>query len=53
MKKRVWRWGRTGMIIIFSLCNCRGYIPAVIRLRKLLRRKGIGGSQVQAQGFWD
>ena len=30
-----------------------GYVPAVIRLRKLLRRMGIAGRQVQAQGFWD
>lgn len=30
-----------------------GYIPSVVRLRKLLRRKGVGGRRVQAQGFWD
>ncbi len=30
-----------------------GYIPAVVRLRKQLRKKGITGSRVQAQGFWD
>lgn len=30
-----------------------GHIPSVLRLRKLLRRKGVARSQVQAQGFWD
>jgi NADPH-dependent ferric siderophore reductase len=30
-----------------------GYIPSVLRLRKLLRRKGVAGGKVQAQGFWD
>lgn len=30
-----------------------GYIPAVVRLRRLLRRKGVAGRQIQAQGFWD
>ena len=29
-----------------------GYGPGVHGLRKLLRRKGIAGSQVRAQGFW-
>ena len=29
-----------------------GYGPGVDGLRKLLRRKGIAGSQVRAQGFW-
>lgn len=29
-----------------------GYGPGVLGLRKLLRRKGIAGSQVRAQGFW-
>ncbi len=30
-----------------------GYSPAVVRWRKLLRQKGMGGRQVKAQGFWD
>jgi len=30
-----------------------GHIPSVVRLRKLLRRKGVGKRQVMAQGFWD
>ncbi|GGA91856.1 siderophore-interacting protein [Puia dinghuensis] len=30
-----------------------GYIPSVVRLRKLLRRKGVAGRQVRTQGFWD
>jgi NADPH-dependent ferric siderophore reductase len=30
-----------------------GYIPAVVRLRKLLKGKGYSGSQVRCQGFWD
>lgn len=30
-----------------------GYIPSVVRLRKLLRRKGIAKGRVMAEGFWD
>lgn len=30
-----------------------GYIPAVTRLRKILREKGYHRSQVRCQGFWD
>jgi len=30
-----------------------GYIPSVVRLRKLLRRKGIARGRVMAEGFWD
>lgn len=30
-----------------------GHIPSVLRLRKLLRRKGFERSQVLTQGFWD
>lgn len=30
-----------------------GYIPAVMRLRKLLKEKGYGGRQVRCQGFWN
>jgi len=30
-----------------------GYGPAVAGLRKILREKGYGGSQVKAQGFWN
>lgn len=36
--------------VVFYLA---GYIPSVVRLRKLLRRKGVGKRQVMAQGFWD
>jgi len=30
-----------------------GYSPAVVRLRKLLKGKGVAGSQIRCQGFWD
>jgi NADPH-dependent ferric siderophore reductase len=30
-----------------------GHIPSVVRLRKILRRKGVARRQVMAQGFWD
>jgi NADPH-dependent ferric siderophore reductase len=30
-----------------------GYIPSVVRLRKLLRRKGVARGRVMAEGFWD
>jgi len=30
-----------------------GNIPAVTRLRKLLKEKGFGGRQVKTQGFWN
>lgn len=30
-----------------------GNIPGIVGLRKLLRRKGYGSSQVKAQGFWE
>ncbi len=30
-----------------------GYTPAIVRLRKLLKVKGYGGSQVRTQEFWD
>jgi len=30
-----------------------GYIPSVVRLRKLLRRKGVERGRVMAEGFWD
>jgi len=30
-----------------------GYTPAVVRLRKLLKKKGYDGSQIRAQGFWN
>jgi NADPH-dependent ferric siderophore reductase len=30
-----------------------GYIPSVVRLRKLLRRKGVARGRVKAEGFWD
>ena len=30
-----------------------GHIPSVIRMRRLLRQRGVADRQVQAQGFWD
>ena len=30
-----------------------GYIPGVVDLRRRLRRKGVAGSRVKTQGFWD
>ncbi len=30
-----------------------GYSPAIARLRRLLKSKGYGGSQIRAQGFWN
>jgi NADPH-dependent ferric siderophore reductase len=30
-----------------------GYVPSMVRLRKILRQKGCAGSQVKVQGFWD
>jgi NADPH-dependent ferric siderophore reductase len=30
-----------------------GYIPAMMRLRKMLRQKGYANGQVKVQGFWD
>jgi len=30
-----------------------GHIPGVVDLRRRLRRKGIAGSRVKTQGFWD
>jgi len=30
-----------------------GYIPSVVRLRKLLRREDVARGRVMAEGFWD
>jgi NADPH-dependent ferric siderophore reductase len=30
-----------------------GYNREVVRLRKLLRQRGVAAGQVKAQGFWD
>ena len=30
-----------------------GYIPAIMKLRKILKAKGYNGSQIKCQGFWN
>lgn len=51
LEEWVWSWEpREHPDAVYYLA---GYVPAVVDLRKVLRKKGVTGNQIQAKGFWD